>query len=212
MVDKRLGSPSAGGGPGGLRGRGHHCSSRRTPTTPFVLTATRFEEFPNLWIAGPNFENLTKVSDANPQQAEYAWGRSELIQYLNADGKKLRAILTKPENFDPAKTYPLMVYIYEELTNGLHSYPRRRRARASTSPATSATATSFCSPTSSTPPATRVRRDQVRRPGRPRWSEWATSIRRVGIQGHSWGGYRITYLITRTTSSAPSRPARRWRT
>ena len=89
---------------------------------PFILTAQRFEEFPNLWTAGPDFENLTKVSDANPQQAQYVWGRSELIDYLNADGKTLRAILTKPDNFDPAKKYPLMVYIYEELTNGLHSY------------------------------------------------------------------------------------------
>ena len=34
----------------------------------------------------------------------------------------LRAILIKPENFDPSKKYPLMVYIYEELTQGLHSY------------------------------------------------------------------------------------------
>ena len=49
-------------------------------------------------------------------------GKSELIEYINADGKKLRAMLTKPENFDPAKKYPLMVYIYEELTQGLHSY------------------------------------------------------------------------------------------
>jgi len=36
-----------------------------------------------------------------PQQSEYVWGRSELIDYVNADGKKLRAILTKPEDFDP---------------------------------------------------------------------------------------------------------------
>ncbi len=49
-------------------------------------------------------------------------GKSELIEYMNADGKKLRAMLTKPENFDPSKKYPLMVYIYEELTQGLHSY------------------------------------------------------------------------------------------
>src|SRR5215204_7515968 len=49
-------------------------------------------------------------------------GKSELIEYVNSDGKKLRAMLTKPENFDPAKKYPLMVYIYEELTQGLHSY------------------------------------------------------------------------------------------
>ncbi len=115
--------PAGGGGPGGGGpAAAPRCSSRRTPTARFILTASRFEEFPNLWTAGPNFENLTKVSDANPQQSQYVWGRSELIEYINADGKKLRAILTKPDNFDPAKKYPLMVYIYEELTNGLHRY------------------------------------------------------------------------------------------
>ena len=124
MVDKRLASPGAGGGPGGGGpggGGGPTLLKPKNADGPFILTASRFEEFPNLWTAGPNFENLTKVSDANPQQAQYIWGRSELIEYINADGKKLRAILTKPENFDPAKKYPLMVYIYEELTNGLHT-------------------------------------------------------------------------------------------
>ena len=62
------------------------------------------------------------MSNANPQQREYLWGKAELMPYINGDGKMLRAILVKPENFDPAKQYPLMVYIYEELTQGLHSY------------------------------------------------------------------------------------------
>ena len=65
---------------------------------------------------------MKKVSDANPQQADYNWGRSELIEYVNADGKTLKAILTKPENFDPAKKYPMIVYIYEQLSNNLHRY------------------------------------------------------------------------------------------
>ena len=32
------------------------------------------------------------MSDANPQQANYNWGRSELIEYVNADGKTLTAM------------------------------------------------------------------------------------------------------------------------
>ena len=65
---------------------------------------------------------MKKISDANPQQAEFNWGKAERINYINADGKTLGAILIKPENFDPAKKYPMMVYIYEELSDGLHSY------------------------------------------------------------------------------------------
>jgi dipeptidyl aminopeptidase/acylaminoacyl peptidase len=73
-------------------------------------------------VSDTSFRNMQKVSDANPQQSEFVWGKSEIIEYINADGRKLRAILTRPDNFDPAKKYPLMVYIYEELTNSLHNY------------------------------------------------------------------------------------------
>ena len=89
---------------------------------PLLFTLQRFEEFPNLWMADADFGGMKKVTDANPQQAQFVWGRSEIIKYVNSDGKTLGAILTRPDNFDPAKKYPLMVYIYEELTNGLHRY------------------------------------------------------------------------------------------
>ena len=87
-----------------------------------VFTQSRFEEFPDLWVSDTSFRDMKRVSNANPQQSEYVWGKAELMQYINADGKTLRAILAKPDNFDPAKNFPLMVYIYEELSEGLHSY------------------------------------------------------------------------------------------
>ena len=203
MLDKRLASPAAGGAPGGGGpggGGGPTLLKPKNADGPFILTASRFEEFPNLWTAGPNFENLTKVSDANPQQAGYIWGRSELIEYINADGKKLRAILTKPENFDAAKKYPLMVYIYEELTNGLHTY-------ATPSPGTSINPARYVSNG-----YILLQPDIVYTTGYPGEDAFKCVVpavqhvlgmgvidpARVGIQGHSWGGYQITYLITRT--------------
>ena len=204
MADKRLASPTAGGGPGGGGpgggGGGPVLLKPRNADGPFILTASRFEEFPDLWTAGPNLENLTKVSDANPQQSQFVWGRSELIEYINADGRKLRAILTKPENFDPAKKYPLMVYIYEELTNGLHSY-------ATPSPGTSINLARYVSNG-----YILLQPDIVYTTGYPGEDAFKCVLpavqqvlgmgfvdpARVGIQGHSWGGYQITYLITRT--------------
>ncbi len=165
-----------------------------------VLTAQRFDEFPNLWAADGNFAGLTKVSDANPQQAEYRWGRSELIDYVNADGKRLRAIVTKPDDFDPSKKYPLMVYIYEELTNALHRY-------SPPSPGTSVNLTRYVSNG-----YILLQPDIVYTDGYPGEAAEKCVIpavqtvlsmgyvdpARVGIQGHSWGGFQITHLITRT--------------
>lgn len=167
---------------------------------PLVLTAQRFDEFPNLWTATADFGGLTKISDANPQQSQYVWGRSELVEYRNADGKVLRAILTKPESFDPSKKYPLMVYIYEELTNGLHRY-------VAPGPGTSINVARYVSHGYVV-----LQPDIVYDIGYPGESAFKCVIpavqkiveqgyidpARIGIQGHSWGGYQITYLVTRT--------------
>lgn len=165
-----------------------------------VFTLSRFEEFPNLWVSDGNFGNMQKVSDANPQQAEYVWGTSELIEYFNADGIKLRAILTKPENFDPSKQYPMMVYIYEGLTQGLHGY-------SAPNVGTSVNVTRYVSNGYIV-----LRPDIIYNTGFPGedaekcvipavnhvLSQGYVDPKRVGIQGHSWGGYQITHMITRT--------------
>jgi dipeptidyl aminopeptidase/acylaminoacyl peptidase len=169
-----------------------------------VFTLARFEEFPDLWVSDTTFKDMKKVSNANPQQAEYVWGKSELMQYINADGKKLRAILTKPENFDPSKKYPLMVYIYEELSEGLHSY-------RAPNPGTSINITRYVSNGYVV-----LQPDIVYDTGYPGESAEKCVIpavntvvaqgyidpKRIGIQGHSWGGYQITHLITRTNMFA----------
>ena len=165
-----------------------------------VFTQSRFEEFPDLWVSDLSFANPRKVSEANPQQAGYLWGRSELIEYTNSDGKRLRAILTKPENFDPSKKYPLLVYIYEQLTQGLHTYiPPAPSHRLNLSRYAS---NGYVI----------LRPDIVYETGYPGEAAEKCVLpavqqvldmgfidpERIGIQGHSWGGYQIAHLITRT--------------
>jgi len=169
-----------------------------------VFTQARFDEFPDLWASDTNFRDMKKVSNANPQQSDYVWGKAELMQYTNADGKVLRAILVKPDNFDPAKKYPLMVYIYEELSEGLHNY-------RPPNPGTSINITRYVSNGYIV-----LMPDIVYDTGYPGQSAEKCVIpavntvvaqgfvdpKRIGIQGHSWGGYQITYLITRTNMFA----------
>ena len=166
----------------------------------YVHTQQRFDEFPDLWVSGADLAAARKVSHANPQQADYNWGRAELIDYANADGKVLPAVLIKPEDFDPAKKYPLMVYIYEKLANGLHRYQ-------APSPGTSINFTRYASNG-----YVILQPDIVYEIGYPGSSALKCVIpavqkvvgmgfidpERIGIQGHSWGGYQITYLVTQT--------------
>ena len=88
----------------------------------YLLTAQTFSEFPDLVTTDGTFKELRKVSDANPQKAGLLWGTSEVVQFKNADGVPLQAALYKPENFDPTKKYPMMVYIYERLTQNVNHF------------------------------------------------------------------------------------------
>ena len=170
----------------------------------YVFTQQRFEEFPDLWVSGADLSGARKVSHANPQQAEYNWGKAELIEYTNADGKVLPAVLVKPEDFDPSKKYPLMVYIYETRALGLHRY-------VPPSPGTSINFTRYVSNG-----YVLLSPDIVYEVGYPGSSALKCVIpavskmldmgyidpKRVGIQGHSWGGYQIAYLVTQTNMFA----------
>lgn len=105
LLDKAVGVPYRGRDGGGL-----------------VFSEQRFDEFPDLWSSAALPITATRVSDANPQAAQYAWGRSRLIDYTNARGEKLRAVLTVPDGFDPHRRYPMLVYVYEKMSDDLHQY------------------------------------------------------------------------------------------
>ena len=165
-----------------------------------VFTLSRFEEFPDIWASDTSFKDMKKISTVGAQLSQFTWGKSELIEYINADGQKLRAILTKPDDFDPKKKYPLMVYIYEELTQGLHSFNAPN------------VSTSINIPRYVSNGYVMLRPDIVYTTGYPGEAAEKCVIpavntvvaqgyidpKRIGIQGHSWGGYQITHLITRT--------------
>jgi len=169
-----------------------------------VFTLSRFEEYPDLWVSDLSFKDMKKVSNLGTQTNAFIWGKSELIEYINADGQKRRAILTKPENFDPSKKYPLMVYIYEELTQGLHSFNHPN------------VGTSIIIPRYVSNGYVLLRPDITYMTGYPGEAAEKHVIpavntvvaqgyidpKRIGIQGHSWGGYQITHLITRTNMFA----------
>ena len=143
---------------------------------------------------------MKKVTDANPQQAGILWGTSELIKYRNADGVELQAALYKPENFDPSKKYPMMIYIYERLSQNVHNFVRP-------APGTSINIAYYVSNGYMV-----LTPDIVYTTGHPGQSALKCVLpaiqavvekgyvnrNAIGIQGHSWGGYQTAYMLTQT--------------
>jgi dipeptidyl aminopeptidase/acylaminoacyl peptidase len=166
----------------------------------YLLTEQTFNEFPDLMVSGPNFTDLKKISDANPQKAKILWGNAELLRFKNSDGVQLNGILIKPENFDPKKKYPMMVYIYERLSEGVNRF-------VNPAPGHSINISYYVSNGYVV-----LEPDIIYTVGYPGQSAMKCVLpaiqavvdqgfideKAIGIQGHSWGGYEISYMVTQT--------------
>jgi dipeptidyl aminopeptidase/acylaminoacyl peptidase len=160
-----------------------------------------FVEFPDLWVADLDFSSPRKITALNPQQAEYRWGTAELVEWTSTDGIPLQGILYKPEDFDPSKKYPMVVYFYETMSDLLHAHyaPVPHRSRINPTFFVSRGYLVFIP-------------DIVYRTGYPGESAMNAVMpgvlaliargyvdeANIGLQGHSWGGYQIAYMVTKT--------------
>jgi dipeptidyl aminopeptidase/acylaminoacyl peptidase len=88
----------------------------------FLFTRQTFIEFPDLRVSGPAFKDARQLTDANPQQAEYLWGRRILFDYKNKDGKRLQGILALPDDYKPGEKRPMLVTFYEKNSQNMHRY------------------------------------------------------------------------------------------
>ena len=66
---------------------------------------------------------MKKITSANPQQKEYAWGSVQQVEWTNYDGKRNQGLLYLPDNYDPNKSYPSIVTFYETHTPEMHIHP-----------------------------------------------------------------------------------------
>jgi dipeptidyl aminopeptidase/acylaminoacyl peptidase len=191
------------GGAAGLRGVVQSSLSKAKNSDKVFFTRQTFREFPDLMVADSpwTFANRKRITDANPQQKEYSWGNAEHITYRSNDGDELKGILYTPDNVDYIKKHPMIVYFYERDSELLHSY-RTPAPSASTINIPLFVSQGYVvlvpdikyktgypgeSAVNSILPATH----EVLRRG-------FVDPKRVGIQGQSWGGYQVAYLVTET--------------
>jgi dipeptidyl aminopeptidase/acylaminoacyl peptidase len=173
-----------------------------------MLTASRFDEFPDLSVTDTSFKTLKKVSDAGKQKDQFTWGKSELVRYKNSDGVGLSGILIKPDNFDPKRKYPMIVYIYEKLSDGVHRFVEPRPSHSINASFYASNGYLVLMP------------DIVYTIGYPGQSalkcvlpaiqavvdQGFVNEDAIGIQGHSWGGYQIAYMVTQTNRFKAAAP------
>jgi acetyl esterase/lipase len=142
-----------------------------------------------------------KLSSINPQQKGYNWGTAELYKWKTFKGKSSQGILYKPEDFNPNKKYPLILYFYEKLSNGLHIYhpPTPTASRLNISFFVSRGYLVFAPDISYTigHPAQSAYDYIVSAAKDLAKHKWVDADN-IGIQGQSWGGIQVAQLITMT--------------
>ena len=166
-----------------------------------LVRRSTYQDNPDVYLGDLSFKSLTKASNLNPQQANVKWGSVELITYLANDGTPLQGLLFKPEGFDPSKKYPLMTYFYERNSDTYHAY----RAPA---PSRSTVNIPFFVSNDYMVFVPDIKYD-LGLPGPSAYNciipgvqaviaNGGVDVDNMAIQGQSWGGYQVAYLITRT--------------
>jgi len=166
----------------------------------YLFNKSNYQLSPDLYV-GQQLDKAVKISSINPQQKDYNWGTVELYKWTTFSGKPAEGILYKPENFDSTRKYPMLIYFYEKLSDGLYSYqpPAPTPSRLNISFFVSRGYLVFAPDISY----------ENGYPGKSAYdyivsgaealakNNWVDG-KNMGIQGQSWGGYQVAYLVTQT--------------
>lgn len=165
-----------------------------------VITQQTFEQFPDFYATTSELTTFKKITNANPQINQFSWGKRVLIDYKNRNGLKLQATLALPAGYEPGKKYPMLVYFYDRMSQRHHQ---------------------FSMPVYDDRPHPSVYASDgylvlmpdivygVGDPGNDALDAISAAVnatiaagyadpKRIGLQGHSWGGYQSSYILTQT--------------
>ncbi|MHC5065917.1 MAG: S9 family peptidase [Planctomycetota bacterium] len=166
-----------------------------------LFTRQTFTEYPDLWVADAEFEGAKKLTDANPQQAEYRWSPGRrLIEYRDQRGNELQATLTLPAGYEEGKRYPMLVYFYERMSQRHHQYSMPSYDDRPHMSTYSSGGYLVLMPdivyTAGKPGSSAL--DDVTAAAKKVIDLGYADPERIGLQGHSWGGYESSYIVTQT--------------
>ena len=158
---------------------------------------------PNLYLytLAATKQNPTSIATINTQQANYNWMSAQIVKWKAYTGKMAEGVLYLPENFDAKKKYPMIVYFYERSNQTLHNYlaPAPTPSRLNIPFFASRGYIVFVPDiwyTRGYPGQSAY--DYILSGTRAMIQKGFVDSTKVGLQGQSWGGYQIAYLITKT--------------
>ncbi len=168
----------------------------------YVFSKETFNEPSEMYVADASLANAKQVTAGSPDAAKYSWSSgTRLVDYVSDKGDTLQGALFLPAGYVEGTKYPTVVYYYEKLSQTRHSWSNPGFSGTGWNPGvyTSNGYAVFIP-------------DIVYTMDDPGMSAvWcvipavkaaiATGVidpDKIGIHGHSWGGYQTSFLITQT--------------
>jgi len=167
----------------------------------YAYVVQDYDDSPDYFVGGPALHDARQLTHTNPFQQDYAWGRSQLIDYTSAGGRKLQGALFYPANYDSTKTYPMITYIYEIRSPSVHQYlpPSERNYYDWTvfnQHGYFVFQPDIVYPRKRNPGLSAV--DAIVPAVKAVLALGHVDPKRVGLVGHSWGGYQTAFTVTQT--------------
>jgi dipeptidyl aminopeptidase/acylaminoacyl peptidase len=161
--------------------------------TTFVFLAAEGNRPADVHAANADFSSVRRLTTANPSLFPAGGGsKTELVSYLDVDGKKLYGVLYYPAGYESGKKYPTVFEIYEDFFDDRFS---------GTINVLTANGYAVMQPSVNL---------EIGHPGES-WVKGVTAAAnkliemgiadpdRLGVSGTSYGGYATALLITQTT-------------
>jgi len=159
-----------------------------------------YDDSPDIFVGKEDLKKAEQITTTNLFQNDYAWGYSELIEYETDKGRRLQGGLFYPAGYEKNKKYPMIVYNYELLSQNVHRYVAPSDRSYYNISVFTSLGYMVLEP------------DIVFRPRQPGWSvvECITAgvkkviemgivdPKKVGIVGHSMGGFNTSFVATHT--------------
>ena len=166
----------------------------------YAYVAQSFDDSPDIFVGTADLASAQPVTATNPFQAKFTWGRAELVEYKSDRGERLQGALYYPAGYEPGRKYPMIVYLYERLSDTLHRYVAPSERDYYNTGVFTSRGYLVLQP------------DIVFRPREPGVSVvecvgpavkkviamGIADAAHVGVVGHSWGGFDAAFLTTHT--------------
>lgn len=165
----------------------------------WIIKRQTASDAPNLFFT-KDFKRFSQLTNIQPQ-VKYNWFTTELITWQQSSGISCQGILYKPDNFDSNNKYPVIVNYYEKRSQNLYQFlqPNFTGGDLNIPWYVSRGYLVFTPDIHYT----------IGKTGKSVVNSVVSGVRhlfglsfvdstRVGIQGHSFGGYETNYLVTQT--------------